>query len=234
MGDVTEQTAPEDFDDDISTIDSLRALALEHGYDYRDADWSLVDRWGAPPFTAAGHRRALDVVTSTQNGFEVVAFRFVVAEAARTASATASYGGGLSLNLPEVADSYLVVAAALPSPLPRFALAPKEGAVDEVPYGLVFECEDPDLAERYDVHAADGDVAGAVLHLDAVDKIREHRVVDWRVEGRDVIAVDPLGDDERSVADILATVAAVTAIAAGVGNDAYKTYKTPAGYPPPA
>lgn len=234
MGDVTEQTASDELDDEISTIDSLRALALEHGYDYHDTDWSLVDRWGAPPFTAAGHRRALDVVTGNQDGYEVAAFRFAVAEAARAAQAESTFGGGLRLSLPEVADTYLVVAAALPSPLPRFALAPKEGAVDEVPFGHVFECEDPGLAERYDVYAADGEVASAVLHVAAVDKIREHRVVDWRVEGRDVIAVDPLGGDERSVAEILATVSAVVAIASGIGNDAYQKHKTPAGYPPPA
>src|SRR5690606_28626231 len=97
-GRVTDDVTDED---DISTIDSLRALALEHGFDYRDADSSLVDRWGAPPFTELGHRRALDVVTGERNGFDVVAFRFVVGERERTGNAVAGYGGGLSLRLPE-------------------------------------------------------------------------------------------------------------------------------------
>jgi hypothetical protein len=221
-------------DEDISTIDSLRALALEHGFEYRDADPALVDRWGAPPFSAIGHRRALDVVTSERDGFPVIAFRFVVGELARTADASSGYGGGLKLTLPEVEDSYLVVAAALPSPLPRFALVPHDDAVDEVPYGLGFECEDEDLAERYDVYAADPDTAGAVLHLDAVAKIRDHRTVDWRAEGRDVIAVDRLYSLERSVDDVLAMVDAVVTIARGIGTDAYARYKAPAAYPPPA
>ncbi|SRR6266508_2340665 len=226
MGDVT--------DEDISTIDSLRALALEHGFEYRDADPALVDRWGTPPFAAIGHRRALDVATGERDGFEVVAFRFVVGEAARSADAAAGYGGGLKLKLPELYDAYLVVAAALPSPLPRFALVPHDDAVDEVPYGLGFECEDEDLAERYEVYAADADTAGSVLHLDAVAKIRNHRTVDWRVEGRDVIAVDPLHSLERSVDEVLATVDAVVGIARGIGTDAYARYKAPAAYPPPA
>src|SRR5919197_169175 len=180
-------------DEDISTIDSLRALALEHGFEYRDADPALVDRWGAPPFSAIGHRRALDVVTSGREGAPVIAWRCGGGEPARTAEASSGYGGGLKLALPEVEDSYLVVAAALPSPLPRFALVPHDDAVDEVPYGLGFECEDEDLAERYDVYAADPDTAGAVLHLDAVAKIRDHRTVDWRAEGRGGNAGDRAG-----------------------------------------
>jgi hypothetical protein len=231
---VTEQNPSEDLAEDISTIDSLRELALEHGFEYRDADPSLVDRWGAPPFSGFGHRRALDVVTAERDGFPVVAFRFVVGERGRTAGAESNFGGGLRLSLPEVFDGYLVVAAALPSPLPRFALAPQEGAADEVPYGHGFESEDDDLAERYDVYAADPETAGAVLHLDAVAKIRDHRTVDWRVEGRDVLVVDPLGDGERSVEDILATVDAVVAIAKGIGSDAYARFKAPSAYPPPA
>ncbi|MGH3656885.1 MAG: hypothetical protein ACRDUA_09510 [Micromonosporaceae bacterium] len=231
---MTELNPSQDLADDISTIDSLRELAIDHGFAYRDADSSLVDRWGAPPFSGFGHRRALDVVTTEREGFPVVAFRFMIGELARTAGAESSFGGGLKLSLPEIVDGYLVVAAALPSPLPRFALAPQEGAVDEVPYGHGFESEDGDLAERYDVYAADPETAGAVLHLDAVAKIREHRTVDWRVEGRDVLVVDPLGDGERSVEDILATVDAVVTIAKGVSSDAYAQFKAPSAYPPPA
>ncbi|MGH3648065.1 MAG: hypothetical protein ACRDTM_12925 [Micromonosporaceae bacterium] len=218
--------------DDVSTIDSLRALALEHGFDYRDADPGLVDRWGAPPFAAVGHRRALDVVTAERGGFPVVAYRFVVAEHDRTAGAQSGFGGGLKLDIPEIFEQYVVVAAALPSPLPRFALVPREGAIDEVPYGYAFECEDPGLAERYDVYAADPGTAGAVMHLSAVEKIRAHRDVDWRVEGRDVIAVDQTSSAERSVEELLETLDAVVAIAAGIDTDAYARYKAPAGYPP--
>ncbi|MGH3735877.1 MAG: hypothetical protein ACRDT6_09690 [Micromonosporaceae bacterium] len=220
----------EELSDDVSTIDSLRALALEHGFDYRDADPGLVDRWGAPPFSGLGHRRALDVVTAEQGGFPVVAYRFVLGERGRTAGAQAGFGGGVKLEIPAIDEQYLVVAAALPSPLPRFALAPHDDAIDEVPYGFAFECEDPGLAERYDVYATDPDTAGAVLHLEAVAAIREHRTVDWRVEGRDVIAVEAL-TDERSVAEIQQTIAAVVAIAGGVGTDAYARFKAPAGHP---
>ncbi|MGH3715082.1 MAG: hypothetical protein ACRDT4_16700 [Micromonosporaceae bacterium] len=219
---------------EVSTIDSLRSLALEHGFDYRDADATLVDRWGAPPFPSVGHRRALDVVTGERGGFPVVAFRFVVAERDRTAGAQAGFGGGVKLAIPEVFEQYVVVAAALPSPLPRFALAPREGAIDEVPFGDVFECEDPGLAERYDVYAADPGTAGAVLHLDAVEKIRAHRDLDWRVEGRDIIAVEQTYSLERSAEEILETLDAVVAIAAGIDTDAYARYKAPAGYPPSA
>lgn len=220
----------EEQTDDVSTIDSLRALALEHGFDYRDADPALVDRWGAPPFAAVGHRRALDVVTGERGGFPVVAFRFVVAERPRTAGARSGFGGGLNLEIPEIEEQYLVVAAALPSPLPRFALVPHADAIDEIPFGYPFETEDPGLAERYDVYAADPGTAGAVMHLRAVEAIREHRDVDWRVEGRDVIAVELL-EDERSAEQLLATLDAVVAIAGGVDTDAYARYKAPAGYP---
>ncbi|MGH3661395.1 MAG: hypothetical protein ACRDT8_02900 [Micromonosporaceae bacterium] len=233
MTDVTDQHVTHEDEADTSTIDSLRALALEHEFDYQDADPSLTQRWGAPPFSNPGHPRALDVVNSERDGLPVVAFRFTVSEQERSASASTGYGGGLKLTIPGVEDSYLVVAAALPSPLPRFALAPQDGAVDEVPYGHVFELEDPGLAERYDVYAADGDVASAVMHLDAVQRIREHRTVDWRVEGRDVIAVDPLGDGERTVEEVLATIDAVAAIAKGIGADAYGRHKPRAAYPPP-
>jgi hypothetical protein len=230
---VTEERVAEEAEE-ISTIDSLRALALEHDFDYRDADPALVDRWGAPPFAAAGHRRALDVVTGERDGVEVVAFRFVVAETARSTQATSGVGGGLRLTLPEIADEYLVVAAALPSPLPRFSLTPQDGALDEVPFGYDFECEDPGLAERYDVYAADQDTAGAVLHEAAVAKLREHRTLDWRVEGRDVIAVERLDSEERSVSDVLATVDAVVTIVHGIETEAFARWKAPAAYPPPA
>lgn len=223
-----------DEPEEISTIDSLRTLALEHDFEYRDADPALVDRWGAPPFSGFGHRRALDVVTGEREGVAVLAFRFVVGEMGRSAQATSGVGGGLRLTLPETCEEYLVVAAALPSPLPRFSLAPQDGAVDEVPFGYAFECEDPDLAERYDAYAVDSEVAGAVLHRDAVARLREHRTVDWRVEGRDVIAVDRAHPAERSVTDVLATVDAVVTIARGIGGDAYARYKSPSAYPPPA
>lgn len=222
----------EELSDEISTIDSLRALALEHGFDYRDSDASLADRWGAPPFAAVGHRRALDVVTAERGGFPVVAFRFVVAERYRTVGAKSGFGGGLNLEMPEIDEQYVVVAAALPSPLPRFALAPSDNAIDEVPYGHAFECEDPGLAERYDVYAADPGTAGAVMHLRAVEAIRKHRDVDWRVEGRDVIAVDRLYSLERSTEEILETVDAVVTIAGGIDTEAYARFKAPAGYPP--
>jgi hypothetical protein len=231
---VTEDLRAEEAEE-ISTIDSLRALALEHDFDYRDADPALVDRWGAPPFSSVGHRRALDVVTGQRNGVEVIGLRFVVGEMARTSQATSGVGGGLRLSLPEVADEYLVVAAALPSPLPRFSLVPQDHhAVDEVPFGFEFECQDSRLAERYDVYAADADTAGAVLHHAAVATLREHRTVDWRVEGRDVIAVERLDSGERSAAEILDTVDAVVTIVKGIGTEAFARWKTPSGYPAPA
>jgi len=230
---VTEDLGTEEAEE-ISTIDSLRALALEHDFDYRDADPALVDRWGAPPFSAIGHRRALDVVTGQRDGVEVIGFRFVVGEMARSTQATSGVGGGLRLTLPEIAEEYLVIAAALPSPLPRFSLVPQDDAVDELPFGFAFETEDPDLAERYDVYAADGETAGAVLHEAAVAKLREHRTLDWRVEGRDVIAVERLDAQERSLAEVLATVEAVVTVVKGIGTEAFARWKAPSGYPTPA
>jgi hypothetical protein len=230
---VTQEQVTEE-PEELSTIDSLRTLALEDGFDYRDADPRLVDRWGAPPFSAVGHRRALDVLTGQRDGVEVVAFRFVVGEMGRTAHAANAATGGVRLTLPETAEEYLVVAAALPSPLPRFSLAPQEDAIDEIPYGYAFECEDADLAEQYDVYAADVETAGAVMHKAAVAKLREHRTVDWRVEGRDVIAVERLAASERSSDEVLATIDTVVTIVQGIETGAFARWKAPAGYPPPA
>lgn len=230
---VTEELVSEG-PDEISTIDSLRTLALEDGFDYRDAAPDLVDRWGAPPFSALGHRRAFDVLTGRRRDVDVVAFRFVVGEMGRTAHATNAATGGVRLTLPETTEEYLVVAAALPSPLPRFSLAPQEDAIDEIPYGLAFECEDENLAERYDVYAADVDTAGAVMHKAAVEMLREHRTVDWRVEGRDVIAVERMTGSERSVEEVLATIDTVVTIVSGIETEAFARWKAPTAYPPPA
>ncbi len=222
----------EDLSEEVSTIESLRALALEHGFDYASGDPSLVDRWSAPPFSDFGHRRALDVVYGERDGFPVVAFRFVVGESARDGKAEASYGGGIRMTLPAVQRSHLVVAVALPGPLPRVSLVPTDDPVDDDPFGYVFETEDEGLAARYDVYGVDGDAASALLHLDAVTAIRKHRTVDWRLDGRDLLAVEPADAPERSVEEILETIDALTTIAKGIPTDLYGKYSPRRTYPP--
>ena len=133
---------------------------------------------------------------------------------------------------------WLVVAVPLPAGLPRFSLVPRQDPVDDEPvddepFGYEFETEDADLGRRYVVYAADGDVAAGVLHLDAVQVLRTHRTVDSRVEGRDLLAVEPAAHREYGPEDIQATIDALARIAAGIPAELFGRYEPVPAYPPP-
>src|SRR5439155_4121305 len=128
---------------------------------------------------------------------------------------------------------WLVVAVPLPAGLPRFSLVPRQDPVDDEPFGYEFETEDADLGRRYVVYAADGDVAAGVLHLDAVQVLRTHRTVDWRVEGRDLLAVEPAARREYGPEDIQATIDALARIAAGIPAELFGRYEPVPAYRPP-
>ncbi len=190
------------------TVASLRNLALEHGWHYREDEPSFADRWGAPPFdTWRGSKRAADVVSGSYRDHAVALFCLMTHD-----------------------ENYLVASLALTSRLPRFALVPLEGAVDADPFGLAFEAEDPGLAKTYEVYAIDADLAATVLHIDAVNALRGHRQMDWRIEGRDLLAIEPLGR-EFSEEDLTATLDVLVTVANGIPSGIYSRYPAPIAYP---
>ncbi|MEV6526612.1 hypothetical protein AB0M43_32235 [Longispora sp. NPDC051575] len=194
--------------DDVFTVDSLRGVALAQGWSYRENDQGFADRWGGPPFdTWSGSKRAADVVSGEYRERPVVAFCLLTGD-----------------------ENFLVVATSLPGRLPRFALAPPVGAVDPGPFGYGFEAEDPDLAQKYEVYAADADLAAAVLHVDAVAMLRKHRSMDWRIEGRDLLAIERM-DREVSEDELLGTLDALVTIAVGIPSGLFDRYPTPTPYP---
>lgn len=243
----TDNSDVADTDDGPDTSESLRTLALEHGFTFRHSDPAFAGRFTGPPFDAPTQRYAHDVVTGQRDGVPVVAFRLLVVtgmsgtytgEHKRTFSfgstVLAEEGGNIDLAAGGAASEYLVVAAALEGPVGPFALVPHEYAVDADPFGYVFEAEDSDVAERYEVYAADGEVASAVLHLGAVERLRGHRTVDWRVEGRDVLAVERLGELECTAEELLETMDVLVEIAQGIPKELYDRYTEAPAYPPAA
>lgn len=239
-------TAAESAEDGPDTSESLRILALEHGFTFRHADPAFAARFTGPPCDAPGQRYAYDVVTGERDGVPVAAFRLQVVtgltgtyagEHKRAFSfgshVLAEESGHLKLTTAGISE-YLVVTAALEGPMAPFALVPHEYAVDGDPFGFVFEAEDSDIAERYEVYATDGEVASAVLHLAAVERLRGHRTVDWRIEGRDVLAVERLGEVECTAEELLETMDVLAEIVHGIPAEAYQRYAEAAAYPPPA
>jgi hypothetical protein len=188
------------------TSDALRAIALDRGWRYRERDRALPSRWSGAPFDGWSAGQAMDVVSGPHREFPVLAFRYQ--------------------QQPEVpidGSAYLVAVAALPGPLPRMALVPQEDPVDPNPYGYDFEPEDALLATRYSICVEREELAGTLLHLDAVRRLREFRPVDWRVEGSDllVVAPDVAGFDETEVAELLD---ALVDVAQGIPADLYHRY----------
>lgn len=181
--------------DEVSTTESLREIALDRGWRYRERDVALADRWCGAPFTTWQPAQARDVVSGRHRDVPITALRFVFGDSGTEGR------------------SYLVVAATLPAPLARVSLVPLDEPVDTDPYGLLYEPEDAVLAETYQVAAADPAAPGVLLHLAAVDLLRGHRPLDWRVEDTDLLAIEPdtIGFDAAEVAgtiDLAARIAA--------------------------
>lgn len=198
----------------MTTTEALRSVALEHGWSYREQDAAFADRWCGAPFTTWLPHRALDVVTGVHRDVPVVAFRWV-----------ASTKG--------VRTGYLVVAAALRGPLPRVSLVPLSDAVDAEPFGELYEPEDSMLAEQYQIAAVDVGATAALLHLDAVDRLRRYRAVDWRIEGSDLLCVQH--DDSRfDAGQVWETVDLVASLAVGIPGEVFAEHKPLPGYPAPA
>lgn len=243
---LADETADAD-DAAPDTSEALRTLALEHGFSYQHTDPGFARRFTGPPFDEPAERYAYDVVTSQRGGVPVAAFRLqvvggLVGTYAGQHKRTFSFGstvlaeeeGKVELAAASDITEYLVVAAALAGPLASFSLVPHEYAVDGDPFGYVFEAEDPDIAERYEVYAVDGAVASAVLHLEAVERLRKHRTVDWRIEGRDVVVVERLGELECAPDEVLETMDALAEIVNGIPAELYDQYAEAEPYPPAA
>lgn len=197
------------------TSDALRATALDRDWSYREQDRALPARWCGAPFDGPSAGQALDVITGPHREFPVLAFRY-----------QPEPGGE---------DAYLVAAAALPGPLPRMALVPQDDPVDLNPYGYDFEPEDALLATRYTICVEREELAGTLLHLGAVRRLREFRPVDWRVEGRDLLAVarDGTGADGGfEVDDVTELLDALVDVAQGIPAELYRRYPARPGYPP--
>lgn len=201
-------------EDDVTTAGSLRAVALERGWTYREQDARFADRWCGAPFSTWRPHRALDVVCGEHENVRVVAFRFVVAQR----------GGDKT--------SYLVAAAALRAPLPRVSLVPLHEPVDGDPYGHLFEPEDPMLSDQYQIAAVDAEATGALLHLTGVDRLRHCAPMDWRIEGSDLVAIrfDEVEFDAEEVAN---TIEAVATMAGGIPTEAYDGPGLAPEYPQP-
>lgn len=243
----TDTDTDADTEDGPDTSESLRTLALEHGFAFRHADPAFAARFTGPPFDTPAQRYAYDVVTAQRDGVPMAAFRLqVVTGMAGTytgqhkrafsfgSTVLAEEEGKLALAAAGDVAEYLVVTAALAGPVGPFALVPHDDAVDGDPFGYDFEAEDPDVAERYGVYAADGEVAAAVLHVAAVERLHRHRTVDWRIEGRDVIAVERLGDQECTAEELLETMDLLAEIVHGIPKELYDRYTEAEAYPPPA
>ncbi|HEY3505067.1 MAG TPA: hypothetical protein VGN37_20065 [Actinocatenispora sp.] len=183
--------------DEVSTAESLREIALDRGWRYRERDVALADRWCGAPFTTWQPAQARDVVTGRHRGVPIAVLRFVFGD----------FG--------TEGRSYLVVAATLPAPLARISLVPLDEPVDTNPYGWLYEPEDAVLAETYQVATADPAAPGVLLQLGAVDLLRAHRPVDWRVEETELLAIEPdtTGFD---VDEVDATIDVAARIAAGM------------------
>lgn len=183
--------------DEVDTAESLREIALDRGWRYRERDVALADRWCGAPFTTWQPAQARDVVTGWHRDVPITVLRFVL--------------GGFGTD----GTSYLVVAAGLPAPLARISLVPVAEPVDTAPYGWLYEPEDAVLAETYQVASADPAAPGVLLHLAAVDLLRAHRPVDWRVEDADLLAIelDSIGFDADEIG---ASIDVAARIAAGI------------------
>jgi hypothetical protein len=179
------------------------AGAAARGWTYAPRDRRLPQRWDSWPFGQGRRRRARHVLRGTVDDRPCVAFEYTFRH---------RVPGGPQ-GPAEAVATWSVVAVALPSPLPRVAVA-RSGPLGRVAAALGrqgFELESEDFNRRFRVRTDDPRVASDVLHPRMMAELLDGPFYDFRLDAADALSCRPGRMRLEDVDDRLAFLSRVVA-----------------------